>query len=179
MIRRCPLAIAGLLLMAPGLALADPLRLEVGRLGEVVAQEAGPSEPPRPGNVVGSTPVTTPRFVHLGPDVVGVYCKQFGLEFRAVNLPADGEAEVTIRLDHPLWRLPDGRTSTAETNLGGVVSDHWAYTGYTLEEPWAMVPGTWTFTIGQGSRILAVTSFTLSVEPGQVEPDDGCTARTS
>ena len=169
----------GLLLAAPGLARAEPLRLEVGRLGEVVAQEAGPSEPPRPGNVVGSTPVLTPRFTHLGADIVGVYCKQFGLEFRAVNLPPDGEAAVTVRLDHPLWRLPDGRTSTAETNLSGVAADHWSYTGYTLEEPWALVPGTWTFTISQGTRQLAVTSFNLSVESGQTPPGEGCTALTS
>ncbi len=170
---------AALLLASTGLAAAEPLRLEVGRVGEVLAPEAGPPEPPRPGNVVGSTPVSTPRFVHLGTDVVGVYCKQFGLEFRALNLPPDGEAPVTIRLDHPLWRLPDGRTSTAETNLGGVVSDHWAYTGYTLEEPWALVPGAWTFTISQGPRVLAVTSFNVSVEMGQAEPQDGCTTPTS
>ncbi len=179
MVRLCVILASGQLLASACLARAEPLKLEIGRLGEVVAQEAGPSEPPRPGNVVGSTPVLTPSFTHLGPDIVGAYCKQFGLEFRALNLSADGDAAVTVRLDHPLWQLPDGRTSTAEINLGGVAADHWSYTGYTLEEPWALVPGTWTFTISQGARVLAVTSFNLSVQPGQTAPAEGCTALTS
>ena len=177
MTRSCLIAI--LFFANHGFALADPLRIEVGRVGEVVAVETGPPEPPRPGNVVGSTPVSTPRFVHLGPDIDGVYCKQFGLEFRALNLPPDEVDTVTVRLDHPLWSLPDGRTSTAETNLSGVVSDHWTYTGYTLEEPWAMVAGPWTFTILDGAQVLGVATFNVVVEPGQTEPGDGCTARTS
>ena len=173
------LLVAGFLVACLHPAWADPLVLQVGRLGEVVAPEAGPPEPPRPGNVVGSTPVLTPRFTHLGPEVDGVYCKQFGLEFRAANLPPGNVATVTVQLQHPLWTLPDGRTSTSETNVSGVVADHWTYTGYTLEEPWALVPGTWTFTISQGPRVLAVASFNVAVESGQQAPTDGCSTPTS
>ena len=161
-------------------ALADPLSLSLGRLGQVVAQEAGPPEPPRPGNVVGSTPVLQPRFTHLGPDITGVYCEQFGLEFRAANLAPGVVQPVTVTLQHPLWTLPDGRTSTAETNTSFVSPDRWTYTGYTLEESWSLVPGTWTFVISQGPRVLASASFNVTVDAGQQPPPkEGCVALTS
>ena len=168
------------LLFAPVLpAFADPLTLDLGRLGQVVAQEAGPPEPPRPGNVVGSTPVLQPRFTHLGPDINGVFCEQFGLEFRAANLPPGIVQPVTVTLQHPLWTLPDGRTSTAETNSSFVSPDRWTYTGYTLEESWSLVRGTWTFVISQGARVLASASFNVTVHTGQQPPKDGCAALTS
>ncbi len=160
-------------------AKADSLRLTIGRLGQVVAQEAGPSEPPRPGNVVGSTPVLEPHFTHLGSDIEGVYCEQFGLEFRAANLPPGIVQPVTVTLQHPLWTLPDGRTSTVETNVSFVSPDRWTYTGYTLEESWSLVPGTWTFVVSQGAQVLATASFNMTVDAGQTLPTDGCTARTS
>ncbi|WP_158745818.1 DUF3859 domain-containing protein [Acidisphaera sp. L21] len=174
-------ALAALSLVASAsTASAQQLVLRLGRMGQVVAQEAGPPEPPRGENVVGSTPVFDPKFVTLGPDIVAKYCKQFGLEFEAANLPSGTAAPVTVSLQHPLWTLPDGRTSTVETNSSGVSPDHWSYTGYTLEEPWSLVPGTWTFTITQGPRILATASFNLTVDPGQdAPPKDGCTALTS
>ena len=173
-------AVIGALVFATGApAAAEPLAIQIGRLGEVQAQEAGPPEPPRPGNVVGSTPVLPPRFLHLGSEVAGVFCKQFGLEFRAVNLSPGTAATVTVTLQHPLWTLPDGRTSTVETNVSGVSSDRWTYTGYTLEEPWAMVSGRWIFTISQGVRVLAVAGFDVTAQDGQREPEGGCTALTS
>lgn len=168
---------AGLLTAAP--ALADQLVLRVGRAGEVVAPEAGPAEPPRPGNVAGTTPVLDPKFLRLGPDVDGTPCRQFGLEFRAANLPPGVTVPVVVRLDHPLWTRPDGVTGTSEINVSSVSSDRWTYVGYTLEEQWSLVPGEWTFTISQGPRILAVSKFTVSVEPGQTVPPEGCGAITS
>ena len=176
MIRRLGIAAA---LLAATPAMAASLAVQMGRMGEVVAEEAGPPEAPRPGNVVGSTPVRPPRFVHLGSDVTGVFCRQFGLEFRAANLPPGEAAAVVVQLQHPLWTLPDGRTSTMETNVSGIDADHWSYTGYTLEEGWSLVPGRWTFTISQGPRVLAVADFDVTVEPGQTEPVNGCEVPTS
>ena len=72
---------AFLLTCAPVSAFADQLIVRIGRVGEVMAPEAGPSEPPRPGNVAGTTPVLDPKFLQLGTDVDGTPCRQFGLEF--------------------------------------------------------------------------------------------------
>ena len=170
---------AFLLTCAPVSAFADQLIVRIGRVGEVMAPEAGPSEPPRPGNVAGTTPVLDPKFLQLGTDVDGTPCRQFGLEFRAMNLPPGVSVPVMVQLSHPLWTRPDGQSGTTETNISTVTADRWTYVGYTLEEAWSLVPGTWTFTISQGPRVLATTSFNVSVEPGQSVPVDGCYAPTS
>ena len=170
---------AAVLAGAPGAAFADQLVVRIGRIGEVMAAEAGPSEPPRPGNVAGTTPVQDPRFLQLGTEIEGTPCRQFGLEFRAVNLPPGVSVPVVVQLSHPLWTRPDGKSGTMETNISDVTADRWTYVGYTLEEQWSMVPGTWTFTISQGPRVLATANFNVSVEPGQTVPAEGCSAPTS
>ncbi len=173
-------ALAAVMLVAgPAGAEAEQLKVQIGRIGEVVAPEAGPAEPPRPGNVAGTTPVLDPKFLHLGTEIEGVPCRQFGLEFRALNLAPGAAATVLVQLSHPLWTRPDGQTGTTESNLSTVTSDRWTYVGYTLEEEWSLVPGPWSFTISQGPRVLATTSFNVAVEPGQVVPKDGCSAPTS
>lgn len=173
-----PALLAALLAGAPA-AWADPLTVRIGRVGEVVAPEAGPPEPPHPGNVAGTTPVQDPRFLRLGTEIEGTPCRQFGLEFRAVNLPPGVTMPVMVQLTHPLWTRPDGQSGTTETNTSFVSSDRWTYVGYTLEEPWSLIPGPWTFTVSQGPRVLATTSFNVAVEPGQTVPKDGCDAPTS
>ncbi len=158
---------------------ADPLVVRIGRTGEVSAPEAGPAEPPRAGNVAGTTPVLEPQFLTLGSEIEGAPCRQFGLEFRAVNLPPGADAAVLVQLSHPLWTRPDGQSGTMETNISSVTSDRWTYVGYTLEENWSLVPGPWTFTISQGPRVLATANFNVSVEPGESVPVEGCSQPTS
>ena len=173
------LVAAVLLVAATAPAFADPLAVRIGRIGEVAAAEAGPAEPPRPGNVAGTTPVLDPKFLTLGSQIEGTPCRQFGLEFRAVNLTPGAAAPVLVQLSHPLWTRPDGQTGTVETNVSSVTSDRWTYVGYTLEEEWSLVPGPWTFTISQGPRVLGTARFDVTVEPGQVIPPEGCSAPTS
>ncbi len=95
----------------PGLA---PHPGEIGRLGEVSAPDAGPTVPPKPGNVVGSTPVRTPRYITLGPEIEGAFCKQFGFEFRARDLPP---AMAIAGRDHG-WTTRSGRCRTAAPARG-------------------------------------------------------------
>ena len=78
--------LAAVLLLSCRTAYAEPLSLQIGRVGEVTAEEVGPPQPPRPGNVAGIDSVQNPRFTHLGTSIQGMFCKQFGLEFKAANL---------------------------------------------------------------------------------------------
>ncbi len=174
---RVAVLLAALLLLGRGTAWADPLQLEIGRVGEVMAEQVGPAQPPRPGNIAGIDAVQNPRFTRLGTDIQGTFCKQFGLEFRAANLPPGQTALVQVTLDHPLWKREDGVSGTREVNFNTVTSDRWSYTGYTLEEDWSLVPGPWTFTISQGPLVLATVTFNVSVaQAGQHIAPGACDA---
>ena len=170
-------ALLAVALLGCGRAHADPLSLQIGRVGEVSAEAVGPPQPPRPGNIAGIDSVRDPRFTHLGTEVEGAFCKQFGLEFKAANLAPGDTALVQVILDHPLWTRPDGVSGTREVNYNTVSADRWSYTGYTLEEDWSLVPGPWTFTISQGPRVLASVTFDVTVaQTGQHMTPEGCDA---
>ena len=40
-----------------------------------------------------------------------------------------------------------------------------SYTGYSFDQAWEFVPGTWTLAVRQGGRTLAEKSFTVVDEP--------------
>jgi hypothetical protein len=88
----------------------------------------------------------------------------FGVRFRSSGA-RDGERAML----HSVWKIPapgivnpnDGKTylqSTADfpTTIG---STH--VRGYTFEQPWEIVPGTWTLEIWQGDRKLLEKSFEI------------------
>jgi len=103
--------------------------------------------------LMGETPADTAR-VGIG----------FGVRFRSAGGPRGALA--TLR---SVWKIPapgirnpeNGTTyreSVAEftTAVGGV---HWR--GYGFDQPWEVVPGTWTIEIWQGDRKLLEHSFTI------------------
>jgi hypothetical protein len=88
----------------------------------------------------------------------------FGVRFRSFGA-RDGERAVL----RSVWQIPepgivnpnDGKTyrqSVAEfdTTIG---TDH--VRGYSFDEPWEVVPGTWTLEIWQGDRKLLEKSFEI------------------
>ncbi len=162
-----------------GAARAQVLAVEIGKAGEIEAADPDPpTQPPAGNNLVGSSPQSPKRYIHIGSDINAKFCALFGFEFRAPNLPPPLEVPVTIVLDHPLWNRPDGRSGTEEryTNMLRGTS---SYSGYHLEESWTLVPGTWKFTIMLGNSVLATQSFELTVAPGQKFPEAGCGAPVS
>ncbi len=166
------LALAGSLLAACP-AWAEPLQIEIANAGETFTQEVGAPKL-MPGNLAEVTAVTSPVLMHAGTRIEGKYCHQFGFSLRATNLPANQTAVFDVHVRHPLWTLPDGRSGTDETWTTSIEGNRWGYIGYSLTEPWSLQPGTWTFTLSQGLRILATQSFQLDVAPGQAMPSDGC-----
>jgi hypothetical protein len=157
----------------------EVLAVEIGSVG--VVQKTGPDGPelpPEPGNLVGSSYQKGDDFTHLGSDVDAHFCLSFGFRVRMPNLPPPLTMRTTIEIEHPLWTRPDGLKGTRE-RFPSVLSSQWGYTGYSLDESWTMVPGTWRFTVYLDDRVLARQSFELTVEPGQVFPAGGCGAPTS
>ena len=161
-------AAISVLVLGCSAAHADPLAVEIGRVGEVVSEAVGAPRPPRPGNVAPRSAWRNVRFTHLGTDIEGAFCKKFAVEFRAANLAEGETALVQVTLDHPLWVRPDGVSGTREVDYATLSGQHWNHTGYSLEEDWSLVPGPWTYTISQGGRVLASVTFDVTVaHPGQ------------
>jgi hypothetical protein len=152
---------------------AATLQLEVSGAGEVIAQDMGKSAM-LPGNLAPVDNVGTPKLIHPGHRIDGAYCHQFGFSFRALNLPGDQTADITVQLTHPLWRLPDGRSGTEEVWTSTLRGNIWGYVGYSFTEAWSLVPGQWRYTITQGGHVLTEQEFQVEVEPGQTWPDQGC-----
>jgi hypothetical protein len=88
----------------------------------------------------------------------------FGVRFRSFGA-RDGERALL----RSVWKIPPPgivnpatgstfRESTAEfaTTIG---ASHWR--GYSFDEPWEVVPGTWTLEIWQGDRKLLEKSFEI------------------
>jgi hypothetical protein len=156
-----------------GAARAATVQLEVAGAGEVVAQDIGEATL-LPGNLAAVTGVASPKLIHAGHRIEGAYCHQFGFSFHALNLAPDETIPVTVQVTHPRWTLPDGRSGTQETWTSALEGNHWGYVGYSFTEAWSLVPGTWSFTMSQGTHVLTQQNFQLDVAPGQILPLDGC-----
>jgi len=120
---------------------------------------------PAVGTVTGA--VQELRDVTLSPTTAATAARVgigFGVRFRSFGA-RDGERAML----RSVWKIPapgivnpnDGKTyleSSADfpTTIG---SNH--LRGYTFEQPWEIVPGTWTLEIWQGDRKLLEKSFEI------------------
>jgi len=98
----------------------------------------------------------------------------FGIRFRSF-----GDHNGTQAPLRSVWKIPEPgihnptngntyRQSVADftTTIGGT---HWR--GYGFDEPWEVVPGTWTIEIWQGERKLIEKSFTITAgQSGGADP---------
>ena len=106
-----------------------------------------------------------PRLLEPTDHIAARACLRFGLQYRATNF-ADKQTDlVGVRVEHPPLRQPDGRTSTADLYripIGNAVR----FTGFDFDEPWELVPGTWSFSLVYGGRVLVEQRFTVTLAPG-------------
>jgi len=78
----------------------------------------------------------------------------------AVRFPATVQPNPSV---HPLTEHERGTTLT----IGAV-----SYTGYSFDQAWEFVPGTWTLSVRQGGRTLAEKSFAV-VDTGEPPASSG------
>ena len=89
----------------------------------------------------------------------------FGFQYRIVGTPADARVELR-RVD--LYPAPDlvppGKSQPVRQDEEKIVEriGNLTFAGYTLDAPFEMVPGTWTFQFWLGDRRLAEKNFTLA-----------------
>lgn len=166
---------------------AAPLRAQVvpevhiTEYGEYVARRELDVLAPDPdaGRTAPVVIVDAPRFVERTGRIEAGPCRGFGIGFALGGLDPARTAHVTIRVTHPPMTPPDGRVreeSTYPRRIGREPS----FAGYSFDEPWEMVPGTWTFAVLFGDKVLAERRFEVVMPPGaDAPPRGGCAALVS
>lgn len=90
---------------------------------------------------------------------------QFGFQFRINGAPVDARVELR-RVDlYPAPGLtPPGKSQPTRQDEERMVEriGNLSFVGYTLDAPFEMVPGSWTFQLWIGDRLMAEKSFTLA-----------------
>lgn len=82
------------------------------------------------------------------------------------------------RVTHPPLIRSDGLSGEVDTwqlTIGGEPS----LAGYQLCAAWELVPGTWTFAVLSGDRVLAQRSFEVVPAPVAATPSDGRCAQAA
>ncbi len=154
------------------------LRIEVLAAGRYLTEQTGDlahqQGPPDTAEVAGTG---RGSFVEQGERLVVNWCDNVGIRFRAPDVPAYNPVPVTIEVEHPPVLFPDGPHRR----------DSWRTTvdlrprtlGVTFEEEAMMQPGTWTISVLQNGRVLAVRRFELSVPPDLGPGPADCTPKIS
>ena len=89
---------------------------------------------------------------------------KFGVRYRVVGSPDRASVKLTVIVRFPGEGLRNPKTgerkaqdvTTWTRNIGAVT-----YSGYSFDEGWELVPGTWTYEILHEGRKLAEHSFTV------------------
>ncbi|MDE2018105.1 MAG: DUF3859 domain-containing protein [Hyphomicrobiales bacterium] len=89
--------------------------------------------------------------------------EHFGYRYRVFGAPVGALADLTFVTVFPAPGLkkPGAAPKRSDTYVAAKRIGAVSYTGYTLDHPWELLPGTWTFQIWDGGRKLAERKFTL------------------
>ncbi len=164
----------------PALA-QDAPKVAVVEFGEYTVRH----EVPLNGQRIGSTGVTERvssegvRLLHHTDRIEAAPCRRFGAWFQLQPPGEGGLLPITQRLTHPLMIRPDGVSGTVEAD-DGLLDGEPVLSGFSFTYDWEMVPGTWTFALLSGGKVLAEKSFEVVAPPGGIaSAAGGCDAPIS
>ena len=89
----------------------------------------------------------------------------FGFEYRIVGAPKGAKVpirSVTIFPEGGVRNPKTGQIFLRSEYVGDKAIGEPILKGYTLDDDWEIVPGTWTFQVWFGDQMLAEKSFTLT-----------------
>ena len=114
----------------------------------------------RGANGVIEHEVTNPEPVRATTEIPAQRGIRFGVLYEVSGAPA--ELRRLVRYPAPGALVPSARTPLLydEIKVQCAVGTT-CMTGYGLDQPWEMMPGTWTFEFWSGDRKLAEQSFTV------------------
>jgi hypothetical protein len=168
-------ALACLLIPAAGPARAqDAPQVAVAEFGEytVLREEVVTDGRNGSSGVTERVSSEGARLLRRTDRIEAVPCRRFGVWFRLNPPGRAGVLPITQRLTHPLMTRPDGRTGTVEADEG-LLDDTPRLSGFSFTYEWEMVPGTWTFAVLSGGKVLAERSFEVVAPPGGIVPPTG------
>ena len=159
----------------------DAPKVAVVEFGEYTVRR----EVPLNGLRIGSSGVTErvssegARLLRHTDRIEAAPCRRFGVWFQ-LQPPGDGGLlPITQRLTHPRMIRPDGISGTVEADDGLLDGDP-VLSGFSFTYDWEMVPGTWTFALLSGGKVLAEKSFEVVAPPGGIaSAAGGCDAPIS
>jgi len=117
------------------------------------------------GTAAGTLQSVDYKFVSKTTSVKARRGVGFGIEYRLLGAPKDAKVPLRSVTIFPAGGLRNPKTGETferneyieEKEIGAVLLK-----GYTLDDDWEVVPGTWTFQVWFGDRMLAEKIFTLT-----------------
>jgi hypothetical protein len=92
---------------------------------------------------------------------------RFGFRFRVIGR-GNGlmKLKMVVRVPHPGMSNPKtGEITKIEAHSAYPKIGEVSYSGYTFDEDWEIVPGTWIFEVWEGNRKLASQNFNIVHNP--------------
>lgn len=162
----CAVLILAPLASATSAALAAEPRVERIDIVDAGTYSITPGEETADPNTPTGKITAVDKVENIDPSttVKGAIGTEFGFRYRVVGEPADAEVTLDMVYTYPPPGLADPEETAPipetrfarQKKIGETV-----YLGYGFENPWEIVPGTWTFTISYQGRKLAEKSFTV------------------
>ncbi|CAN5722864.1 hypothetical protein BH10PSE6_BH10PSE6_21330 [soil metagenome] len=105
--------------------------------------------------------IATTTTVPMRPGVL------FGMRYRVDGASAGDPVDLTLAVQFPTALQPSGaaRPVTRHERNAILAVGTTSYTGYSFDQDWEFVPGTWTLEVLQRGRKLAEQSFTVVDAP--------------
>jgi len=160
---RCAVAVLLGLTSAPALAQTVE-RIEIVKHGIY----AGPSGEAiaSPGTVAGvERQLAETKLIETTRTIPARAGLRFGIEYRIVGEPAGGIISLkrtTIYPEGGVRNPSTGKTAMRDEAVEPHEVDAVNYSGFRFDDPWEMVPGTWTIELSHGGKTLASESFTVT-----------------
>jgi hypothetical protein len=91
----------------------------------------------------------------------------FGFRYRVDGSVAGDAVELTLAVRFPaaMQPIPEGQPLTKHERGTTLADGTVSFTGYSFDQAWEFVPGTWTLEVSQHGRKLAEKSFTVVDAP--------------
>jgi len=141
--------------------------VEILAAGAVVAEHVA-TEPALATStgVVSEVPLLwTPDFLPGGTEIRAHVGLSMGIEVVVKGPPFLTVVDLRTRVTHPPMTNPrTGLTSDREEWDSPMNAGYPRYAGWSFDNPWELVPGTWKIEILQGQRPLATQEFVVVVD---------------